>query len=566
MSAAAHGHHDLGFFKKYMFSTDHKVIGMQYLITGIIMAFLGGYLAVKFRSQLAFPELALLSGSEYNSSVTMHGLIMVFWVAMPILVAAFGNFLIPTMIGCDDMAYPTLNMISYWLFLVSAFVAIASLLIGGYGGAWTLYPPLSANMAEASGGGAYVIGKVPGLFSGGSLIITAVALEIIAFLIGGLNFLVTTINMRAPGMSIWDLPFVVWMIDLAVVVFMFSVGPLVAGAIMLLFDRTLGTGFFDPNRGGDPILFQHLFWFFGHPEVYVVLFPSMGFVGEAITTFSRKPLFGFKKVIWAAIVASILSFIVWAHHQFIAGIDPHAAVFFTIFTVLISVPFAAMMFSFIATLWKGSIELTSAMLWALGFIITFLFGGVTGIYLGTLTSDVVFHDTYFVVAHFHYTFVPITIFGGMTAIYFWFPKFVGKNFSEFWGKVHFWISFISFNAIFLPMFIPGTAGQHRRIAGYTEATFPAMAVEPYATIRIISTVAFWVLFIAQVIWIIHMIVKFYTGEKAVKNPWKANTLEWTCDSPPPHGNFATYPTVYRGPYEYSVPSRDSDYWPQDEKG
>jgi len=565
-------HHDVGFMKKYIFSTDHKVIGIQYLLTGLIMAFVGGYLAYVFRMQLAFPGESIplfgkLEPAVYNGFITIHGMTMIFWVAMPVLLAAFGNMLIPTMIGCDDMAYPTLNMLSYWLFLLSAIVLVLSLFgVGGpYGGGWTMYPPLSATPDLNAGGGYAAVEDgtrvLPALLSGGNLLITAVALEFIAFLMGGINFLVTSINMRADGMGIMDLPIVIWMIDLAVVDFMFSVGPLIAGAVMLLFDRMLGTGFFDPARGGDPILFQHLFWFFGHPEVYVLFLPAIGFVCEIITTFGRKPIFGYKLIVYSAIIASGLSFIVWAHHQFIAGIDPRMASFFSLTTIAISIPFAVIVFAQIATLWKASIEFTVPMLWALGWIGTFLVGGVTGIYLGSDGFDIYAHDTYFVIAHFHYTLVPITFFGGFSAIHYWYPKFIGRHYSEFLGKLHFWLTTIFFNLLFFPIFFYGMAGQHRRIYEYTMTNYPSMV--QYQPMRVFATYMLIGLILTQFIWIINMIVGL-GGEKAEKNPYKANTLEWTCDSPPGHGNFHTFPKVYRGAYEYSHPDRDSDYWPQNE--
>lgn len=554
-------HGEIGWVKKYFFSADHKMIGMQYMIVGVIMAFLGGYLAYNFRTQLAYPDLGILSGAQYNTNVTMHGLIMVLWVAMPILVAAFGNLLVPTMLGCDDMAYPTLNMLSFWIFLLSAVLAVLSLLVGGYGGGWTLYPPLSAGMPSNVGGG--YGGVLPGLFSGGSIVLIAVALEFIAFLMGGLNFLVTTINMRAPGMKFFDIPFVVWMINISVLLFMFSVGPLMAGSVMLLFDRVVGSGFFDPAKGGDPLTFQHLFWFFGHPEVYVVLLPSLGFTGEVISTFTRKPLFAYKKIIVAIIIAGVLSFFIWAHHQFVAGINPKVAFFFTVGTLLISVPFGTVIFCLIITLYKASIQFTVPMLWALGFLVTFIIGGITGIYLGSLAIDISFHDTYFVVAHFHYTFIPITIFGGMAGVYYWYPKFFGRFYNDFLGKLHFWLTFIFFNSAFLPMFLPGAVGQHRRVAGFTLDTYPDIA--EYQGLKLFILIMVIGMILTQFIWLGNMIWSAIKGKKAEKNPWKANTLEWTAESPPPHGNFAQYPTVYRGPYEYSVPGRKTDYWPQDQE-
>ena len=349
-----HGHHEQSFWSKYVFSVDHKMIAMQYMFTGMFMGIIGGFFSYVFRMQMAFPGhhvpgFGVVSPAEYNALITNHGTIMIFWLAMPVLVAAFGNFLIPLMLGCDDMVFPRINRLSYQIFLLSAIVLIWSWFVpgGGFGGAWTAYPPLSAkpqyNLTPA----------------GSSLWVIAVALEFVAFLIGGINFVTTAMNSRAPGMRMFDMPVVVWMIVLASMLFMASVGPLIAGAFMLLFDQTLGTSFFDPVHGGDPILWQHLFWFFGHPEVYVVLLPAIGIVAEIITVFSRKKLFGYKTVLYTMIGTGVLSFFVWAHHQFIAGIDPRMANVFTVTTVIISSPIAEMCFVYIGTLYGGSITLTS---------------------------------------------------------------------------------------------------------------------------------------------------------------------------------------------------------------
>ena len=553
----AHGHHDEGFIKKYLWSTDHKMIAMQYMFTGMFMALIGGFFSYVFRMQLAFPGkpvpgFGVVSPYEYNALVTSHGSIMIFWVAMPVLIAALGNYLIPLMVGCDDMVFPRLNRLSYQIFLVSALILISSFFVegGAFGGAWTAYPPLSAK-------GAYNLTPL-----GSTLWLVAVALEFVAFLMGGINFIVTAMNSRAPGMRWTDVPLVVWMIVVASILFMGSVGPLVAGALMLLFDQNLGTGFFDPARGGDPILWQHLFWFFGHPEVYVVLLPAMGVTAEIITTFSRKKMFGYKTVLYTVFGTGVLSFFVWAHHQFVAGIDPRMANVFTITTLLISIPIAEMCFLYIATLYGGSIRLTTPMLWGLAFIGEFLIGGVTGIYLGSSGADIFFHDTYFVVAHFHYTFFPIAIIGFFAAITYWFPKMFGKMMDETLGKVHFWITIICFNGIFLPLFVTGMGGDHRRIYSYTN--FPD-SMQPFLQdLRIVATVSLCILLCAQVVFFINFIKSLRSGAPAGNNPWKANTLEWACPSPPPHGNFAELPTVYRGPYEYSVPGRDEDYWPQNQ--
>ena len=556
MSAAEHhDHHHQSFVMKYLWSTDHKMIAMQYLFTGMFMAVIGGYFAYAFRMQMAFPGseiplYGLVTAQKYYSLITNHGAIMIFWVAMPVLIAAFGNFLIPLMIGADDMVFPRVNRLSYQIFLLSTLVLFASMLVphGGFGGAWTAYPPLSAKSQ-------YNLTPM-----GATLWLVAVALEFVAFLLGGINFIVTLMNARAKGMKMFDIPIVCWMIAIASVLFMASVGPLIAGAIMMLFDQTLGTGFFDPARGGDPILWQHLFWFFGHPEVYVVMLPAMGIVAEIICTFSRKKLFGYRTVLFTTIATGVLSFFVWAHHQFIAGIDPRMANVFTITTLLISIPIAEMLFVYIATLYGGSIEFTTPMLFALAFLAEFLIGGVTGIFLGASGLDLYLHDTYFVLAHFHYTFVPIAIIAVFAGIYYWFPKMFGRMMNDTLGKIHFWGTVITFNFIFLPLFITGAAGQHRRIFDYT--TFPELA--KWQPVQQFTTLSLVVMLLFQIPFFINFFSSLFKGKKADKNPWNANTLEWTTTSPPPHGNWPVLPDVYRGPYEYSVPGRAKDFWPQNE--
>ena len=550
---------EAGFVRRCLWSTDHKVIGLQYLLTGMAMALVGGFLVYVFRMQAAYPGASVplygrVSAAEYNTLVTMHGTIMIFWVAMPILIGGFGNFLIPLMLGCDDMVFPRLNRLSYQIFLLSAIVLIASFLVpgGAFGGAWTAYPPLSAN-------GVYNLAP-----AGATLWLLAVALEFVAFLLGGINFITTVMNARAPGMGMFDVPVVVWMIVIASAVFMGSVGPLVAGAVMLLFDQVIGTGFYDPARGGDPVLWQHLFWFFGHPEVYVVLLPAMGIVAEVMAVFARKKLFAYRTIIYTAVATGIISFFVWAHHQFVAGIDPRMASLFSVTTLIISIPVAEMVFVYIATLYGGSIRLTTPMLWALAFLAEFLLGGVTGIFLGAAGSDLYFHDTYFVVAHFHYTFFPIAIIAGFAGFTYWFPKMFGRMLNETLGKIHFWGTIVAFNVTFLPLFLTGAAGDHRRVFDY--AGFAELATPGLQNLRVLATWGLLAMLAFQPVFFVNFFYSLFKGPIAAANPWKATTLEWLAPSPPPHGNFAVPPVVYRGPYEYGVPGREEDYWPQHEPG
>lgn len=548
-------HSHPGFIKKYIFSVDHKTIGIQYLITGLLMALVGGYLAYAFRYQLAYPNEAvpgfgMMGPDEYNRSITMHGTIMVFWVAMPVLLSGFGNYLLPLMVGAKDMAFPRLNMLSYWVFFISTLVLIASFLVpqGAAAGGWTSYPPLMANRGFT------------GVEWGAPLWILAVALEFASMLMSGINFLTTTITMRAKGMTFFRMPLFVWMTNTASLIFMFSVGPLIAGALMLLADQLFSIGFFLPEKGGDPLLFQHLFWFFGHPEVYVLLLPALGIVAEVVTTFARKPIFGYKLIIYSVLVAGVLSFMVWAHHQFISGIDPRVAAPFGLTTILISVPFAITMFAYIATLWKGQIRFSVAMLFAIAMIAEFLLGGVTGILNGATSSDIYMHDTYFVVAHFHYTLFPIVFLTAFAGIYFWFPKFFGRFMNETWGKIHFWLTTISMNVVFLPLFFVGIAGHQRRI--YDPSLFENL--QHVQHLHVISTLGLFVLIGAQIPLIFNFFISMFKGKVASANPWESNSLEWQTDSPPGHGNFSSDPEVHRWPYDYSLPQQNRDWCPQTE--
>ncbi len=557
-------HHAQGFLRKYLFSTDHKMIGRQYMWIGLFWLIAGGLGAYLIRWNLAWPETAvpgmgwvpepvmyggIIPPETYNMLVTMHGTIMVFFMAMPLLLGAFGNFLIPLMVGADDMAFPRLNMMSVWVFALASVVLLVSFFVegGAASAGWTGYPPLSAKA------------EYTGVEWGLNLWILALALEFVSFLMGGVNFLTTTINMRAPGMSFFRLPLMVWMQITASVLFMLSVGPLIAGAVMLLLDRVAGTTFYDPAGGGDPLLWQHLFWFFGHPEVYVILLPGFGIILETLPVFSRKSIFGYRTIIYSVIAAGALSFIVWAHHMFLSGMNPRLAMPFSVTTILISVPFAIILFAMVATLWRGSIRFPTPMLFTIGVLVVFLNGGVTGIFNGTPASDIYIHDTYFVVAHFHFTFLSATLFAGFAGLYFWFPKMFGRMMNETLGKIHFWGTIITFHAVFIPMHFVGLAGMMRRIANPLQYDF-LKSVQPlnvFITISSIFLIAF------QIPFVYNFFHSLFAGKKAEEDPWEANTLEWTAPSPPPHGNFVAVPTVYRGPYEYSPAGMSEDRLPQD---
>src|SRR3990172_2759926 len=534
-SIKPHAHDEaLGLWRTYVFSTDHKTIAKQYLAIGLFWAIVGGLLAYVMRWQLAYPDTAvpgfgwvpepsmvegIVPPEFYNMVVTMHGTIMVFFVAMPILLGAFGNFLIPLMIGAQDMAFPRLNMLSVWTLALASLVLLVSFFVPGGAAAsgWTAYPPLSAKAIYT------------GVEWGQNLWIIALALEFASFLMGGINFLTTTINMRAPGLSLFRLPLMIWMQFTAAVLFMLSVGPLIAGAVMLLLDRLAGTSFFLPEGGGQPLLWQHLFWFFGHPEVYVIMLPGMGASLEILPVFSRKPIFGYRPIVYSTIAAGLLSFLVWAHHMFPSGMDPRLAMPFSITTILISVPFAIIVFAMIATLWRGSIRFPTPMLFALGTLTVFIVGGLTG------------------------------IFNGFAAIYYWYPKMFGRMMHETLGKIHFWMTFVFFNAVFFPMFFLGAGGMMRRIANPLQYDF----LKPLQPLNIFITIGAILLFLGQLPFVVNFLWSLWAGEKAASNPWEANTLEWSASSPPPHDNFEAIPVVYRGPYEYSSPEAPEDWFPQD---
>ncbi len=601
------------FINHYVFSVDHKVIAKQYLGLGLLWLAVGAFLAYLFRWQLAYPgeplgvigtglayvqyginqfllppfeivlkqtlyldldvggeilqfEMISIASKEgtvlfskayitepiYNQLITMHGTIMIFFVAMPILIGFYGNFCVPLMIGADDMAFPRINMMSFWtIFAGSFFLALAFFMPqGAPQGGWTIYAPLSSAPDHTSAGG-----------WGMQFWIIGVGLEFFSILLGGINIITTAFKMRAPGMTLFRMPIMVWMQVAAAFMFLLSVGPLLAGVIMIFLDRVVGTTFFDPAGGGSPLLFQHLFWFFGHPEVYVIMLPGFGILLEILPVFSRKRLFGYRPILYMTFAAGFLSFLVWAHHQFVSGMDPTLAAPFMITTILISDPFALIVFAMIATLWGASIDYTTPMLYAIGTLLVFIIGGVTGIYLASTPVDIYFHDTQFVVAHFHYTLFSAVIFGGFAGIYYWFPKMTGRLLNEFWGKVHFFLTFIGFNGVFGTMFMLGVGGHIRRIANPEEYRY----LQDLQYLNEVATIFAIILFLGQAPFVINLIWSRLYGEEAGRNPWNANTLEWEAPSPPGHGNFDELPVVYRDPYEYNSPEVEEDWLPQGRK-
>jgi cytochrome c oxidase subunit I len=546
--------HKQSFISHYIFSTDHKMIGRQFLFLALVMGVLGGISALLIRWEIAFPNtpapfFGVVSPDIFNAIISMHGTIMVFFVGMPVLSAFPSNYLIPLMVGARDMAFPRLNMASFWLFFLGAVVLIVSIFVPGgpLASGWTGYPPLSAS-AEYSG-----------VKWGTVLWLLSLALVFFSSTLGGINYLVTVVALRAKGMSYWRLPMTVWMLGASAVTFFFSVGPLIAADFMLIMDNLFGTGFFLPSKGGEPLLWQHLFWFFGHPEVYVLFFPALGMGMDVMATFSRKPIFGYKLIVGCIGSAIILSFMVWAHHMFQSGMDPKLATPFSITTILISVPFAIVYFCMFATIRHGSLRLEVPMLWMLGFMASFLVGGLTGIFLGSASADIYLHGTYFVIAHFHYTLFPSVIMGGFAGVYYWFPKMFGRRMNEALGKLHFILTFIFFNATFWPLFYVGAGGMIRRIADPSQYD----QFHQFAGWNTFASIAAFCLVTTQLIFLWNFVTSLAHGPKAETNPYQSNTLEWQAASPPPHGNWGDHlPVVTCGPYEFSRPGETADWQPQ----
>jgi cytochrome c oxidase subunit 1 len=588
---AAH-HEELGFWRQYIFSTDHKVIGIQYGITALCFLFFGFSLIMMMRWQLAYPEQPIpilgsllqlivgpnmapngaMSADLYNSFGAMHGTIMVFLGIVPLAFAAFGNYVVPLMIGAPDMAFPRVNMASYQAYVVGGVIMLVSFFIpgGAAQGGWTSYSPL-ATVIGTSGQTFWIVGMV--------FLITS-------SLLGAVNFIATIIQLRAPGLTWMRMPFFVWAQFVTAFLLLLAFPPLEAAAVMQLMDKVAHTSFFLPtglmvsgqvahvSGGGSPLLWQHLFWFLAHPEVYVLILPAMGIVSEIIANNTRKPLWGYRSLVYSVLAIGFLSFIVWAHHMYLTGMGTAISTFFQTTTMIISIPSVIILTALFMSLWGGSIRFNTPMLFALAFLPMFGIGGLTGLPLGLNYSDIHLHDTYYVIAHFHYIVAPGTIFGLFAGIYFWFPKATGRLMNEFWGKVHFWTSLIFMNLIFQPMFAQGMAGMLRRMAdgattysvlnpdnqGVTGA-LSANIVHANVTI----SMAAWCLALSQIPFIINFFWSIGHGRVAMSdNPWESTTLEWQTPTPPPHGNFVETPKVLRGPYEYSVPGHAKDFLPQNE--
>ncbi len=569
-------HHKETFITKYIFSIDHKMISKQYLITGIIMGVVGVMMSMLFRMQLAWPEQSfkifnvllgdkfapngVMANDIYLALVTIHGTIMVFFVLTAGLSGTFSNLLIPLQIGARDMASGFMNMISYWLFFLSAVIMLSSLFVeaGPANSGWTIYPPLSA-LPQA----------IPGSGMGMTLWLVSMAIFIASSLMGSLNYIVTVINLRTKGMSMTRLPLTVWTFFVTAIIGVISFPVLLSAALLLIFDRSFGTSFFLSDiyiagevlhyQGGSPVLFEHLFWFLGHPEVYIVILPAMGIVSEVMATNSRKPIFGYRAMIMSVLAIAFLSTIVWGHHMFVSGMNPFLGSVFTFTTLLIAIPSAVKAFNWITTLWKGNLQFNPAMLFSIGMVSTFITGGLTGIILGDSTLDINVHDTYFVIAHFHLVMGISALYGMFAGVYHWYPKLFGRMLNKNLGYVHFWVSAVCAYGVFFPMHFIGLAGLPRRY--YTNTNFPLF--DDLQNVNVLITVFALIGGIFQLVFLYNFFTSMFYGKKAVQNPWRSNTLEWTTPVEHIHGNWpGEIPEVHRWPYDYSNPGHDEDFVPQ----
>jgi cytochrome c oxidase subunit 1 len=557
-------YHATTWVTKYVFSQDAKVIAIQYSMTATAIGFVALVLSWLMRLQLAFPgSFSLIDSTSYYQFITMHGMIMVIYLLTALFLGGFGNYLIPLMVGARDMAFPYVNMLSYWIYLLAVLVLVASFFSPGgpTGAGWTLYPPQA------------ILSGTPGHEWGIILMLASLILFIIGFTMGGLNYVVTVLQCRTRGMTLMRLPLTVWGIVTATVMALLAFPALFVGCVMMTLDRLLGTSFFMPSMvelgehlkysGGSPILFQHLFWFFGHPEVYIVALPAFGIVSDLISTHARKNIFGYRMMVWAIVIIGALSFVVWAHHMYISGMDPYFGFFFATTTLIIAVPTAIKVYNWVLTLWRGDIHLNPPMLFALGFIVTFVNGGLTGLFLGNVVVDVPLSATLFVVAHFHMVMGVAPIFVVFGGIYHWYPKVTGRMLDNTMAKVHFWVTFVGAYAIFFPMHYLGLLGVPRR---YFELGETAFIPPSAASLNIFITIAALIVGAAQLVFLFNLFWSVTRGKPAGSNPWRATTLEWqTPETPPGHGNWGKeLPIVYRWPYDYSVPGAKEDFIPQNQ--
>jgi cytochrome c oxidase subunit I len=549
------------FITKYIWSQDHKVIAIQYAITAIAIGLVALVLSVVMRLQLGFPHtFSLIAPNDYYQAVTMHGMIMVIYLLTALFLGGFGNYLIPLMCGARDMVFPYMNMLSFWVYLLAVLVLVAGFFLPGgpTGAGWTLYPPQAISTGT------------PGATWGIICMLLSLAIFIVAFTMGGLNYVTTVLQARCRGMTLMRMPLSVWGIFMATILGLLAFPALFVSAIMMTLDSLAGTSFFMPavvsmgatptHHGGSPLLFQHLFWFFGHPEVYIVALPAFGIVSDLLSTHARRHIFGYRMMVWAILAIGCLSFVVWAHHMYVSGMNPYFGFFFATTTLIIAVPTALKVYNWVLTLWKGDIHLTLPMLFAIGFIFTFTHGGLTGLFLGNVTVDVPLSATYFVVAHFHMVMGVSPIMVVFGAIYHWYPKMTGRLLNDTLGRIHFWITFLGVYAIYLPMHYLGILGVPRRYFAYTTADFPESVQSLNASI----TVAVLIVATAQLVFLVNLVWSLRHGKPSGGNPWRATTLEWqTPDTPPKHGNWgAKLPVVYRWAYDYSVPGASEDFIPQ----
>jgi cytochrome c oxidase subunit I len=563
----AHAHvDDRSFLRRYIFSTDHKIIGIQFLLMSLVGLLVGGMLAMGMRWQLGFPGQpmpgggflpetmapgAILLPEFYNSLVTMHGTFMVFFAIMPLLVGVYANYLIPLKIGCADMAFPRINMASFWIAFAAFILMMAGFFVEGHhaGAGWTAYAPLSA------------VPEYSGVWLGQTLWCVSLATIGMSSILGSTNYITTIINMRAPGMTWFRMPLSIWSLFVTAILTVLAIPVLSGAAIMLLFDQTIGTRFFLAVDGGTPLLWQHLFWFFGHPEVYILILPAMGMASDLIANGSRKPIFGYHSMVYAIIGIGFLGWIVWGHHMFMSGMNPTLGTTFMISTLFIAVPSAIKVFNWLGTMWGGNIRFHVPMLHGVAFVAMFTIGGLSGVFMATTPVDIYIHDTYFIVAHLHYVLFGGSLFALFGAITFWYPKMFGRMMNSFWGKVHFYLTFVFYNLVFFPMHGLGIQGHMRRIYDPNEYAF----LQPLQPLNTFISVMAFALFATQAIFALNFIVSWFTGQKAVENPWEDTGLEWTTPSPPPHGNWPETPTVHHGPYEFSSPLVEEDYLLQTRK-